>query len=283
MKAAKSRLHVFVIALFILGALFSAYQLINLSDDLERSSTKIDLTVIQSIQPVLLHTYLTIGITLLLGILALILMYLKIQNQEVKEKLVYVEKEKKKGDGKTGENNTLSKDIQALVDEIEKQAGNVKDSASRITKLLALFCARIEAGKGAIFQLRKERNKRIMALTGGYALSLAESENLEYEFGEGLVGQAAKDGKTLHIDEIPDGYIKVVSGLGTASPTHLLIVPLIKKGEVVAVAELAAFKEFTNWDEQLILQLLELTAKDLSSAKSPAPKKKEIKKTVDKK
>ena len=62
----------------------------------------------------------------------------------------------------------------------------------------------------------------------GYALSIGESTVIKYEIGEGLIGQSAASGNTLYVDDVPDGYIKIVSGLGSASPQHLLIVPVKK-------------------------------------------------------
>ena len=69
--------------------------------------------------------------------------------------------------------------------------------------------------------LKKEANARV-ELKAGYALSIGESTVIKYEFGEGLIGQSAASGNTLYVDDVPEGYIKIVSGLGSASPKYLL-------------------------------------------------------------
>ena len=47
------------------------------------------------------------------------------------------------------------------------------------------------------------------------------------------------------VDEIPQGYIKITSGLGEAPPANLVVFPLLFEGEVLGVVELASFSKFT--------------------------------------
>lgn len=276
MKAVHNRLHLFTFILFALGVLLSAYQLFNFGDALQQSSIKIDFNVIKTIHPVLFQTQIIIGITLLLGVSVAMLYYFGNLKSEAKEKIVYVEKEQKTEQEPSEGETAIAQDIQTLLDEIIQKVRTEKDVKKKATKILSILCQKMEACQGALFQMKKERSRRSMVLTGGYALSLAESMHLEYEFGEGLVGQAAKDGKIVNIDEIPEGHIKVVSGLGTASPTHLIIVPLLVDTMVLAVAEIAGFKKFTEKDEQLIGKSLELLSRDLSVEKSAVKKKKAL-------
>ena len=49
---------------------------------------------------------------------------------------------------------------------------------------------------------------------------------------EGLVGRAAFEMNTIYVDEVPDDYVEVTSGLGESNPKVLLIVPLKVNEEV---------------------------------------------------
>jgi hypothetical protein len=105
----------------------------------------------------------------------------------------------------------------------------------------------------------ESEGKRILEVKYGFALTLAESQSIKFEFGEGLIGQAALSGQNLYLDEIPEGYIKIVSGLGTSSPRYLLIVPLKKENEVKGVIEIATFaplKENTRKQVDEMAQIL---------------------------
>ncbi|MQA83394.1 MAG: response regulator [Streptosporangiales bacterium] len=62
--------------------------------------------------------------------------------------------------------------------------------------------------------------------------------------GESLVGQVAVEKKPLLVEELPPNYITVRSGLGGATPTHLLVLPILFEDEVLAVIELASLHRF---------------------------------------
>jgi len=66
-------------------------------------------------------------------------------------------------------------------------------------------------------------------------------EPADIRLGESLAGQAVKDGKTLTISNIPEDYIHILSGLGSSSPKHLFILPLMHKSIPVGFIELASF------------------------------------------
>jgi hypothetical protein len=106
---------------------------------------------------------------------------------------------------------------------------------------LKAICKQLEAGQGAIYIAVENDGKRYVELQGGYALSIGESTTISYEFGEGLIGQAAASGQSLYVDDVPEGYIRIVSGLGTASPKYLLIVPLKHNDQVMGIMEIASF------------------------------------------
>ena len=46
------------------------------------------------------------------------------------------------------------------------------------------------------------------------------------------------------ITDIAEGYLTVISGLGSSSPSNLLIIPFVFNNETIAIAELAAFEDF---------------------------------------
>ena len=60
--------------------------------------------------------------------------------------------------------------------------------------------------------------------------------------GDGLLAQAAKEGRSFVIDDVPDGYLYYGSGLGSAKPAQIVIAPTCVDGDVNAVIELG-FRE----------------------------------------
>ena len=92
----------------------------------------------------------------------------------------------------------------------------------------------------------------------------------EYKIGEGLIGQVAKDKKILYIDNVPEGYIKINSGLGKGSPKYLILLPVIADNYTVAVIEFACFSPLPEPAEKILetlskkLSELTLTFEELS-------------------
>ncbi|MFC0470611.1 response regulator [Halalkalibacter kiskunsagensis] len=77
----------------------------------------------------------------------------------------------------------------------------------------------------------------------------------QVQFGQGLVGQCAEDNKMMHIDHLPQGYITTSSGLGAATPSSLILIPIEFEGDVLGVIELAKFEPFSHSETRILEQL----------------------------
>lgn len=77
------------------------------------------------------------------------------------------------------------------------------------------------------------------------------------KFGEGLIGQCAKESRLMHINDLPEQYIHIESGLGDAAPRSLLLIPICFLGEVLAVVEIASFTPLSGLHVQLLESLSE--------------------------
>ena len=141
------------------------------------------------------------------------------------------------------------------------QAKNEKDT---LQLALHAICNQLEAGQGALYRLAEEDGKRKVELKNGYALSIGESTIIKYEFGEGLIGQCAASGNTLYLDDVPEGYVKIVSGLGSASPKYLLIVPIKQQDQVLGILELASFTEVSKDQRRFVEEAAQFIAEKIS-------------------
>ncbi|CAM5415606.1 histidine kinase OS=Streptomyces aurantiogriseus OX=66870 GN=GCM10010251_37430 PE=4 SV=1 [Streptomyces aurantiogriseus] len=62
----------------------------------------------------------------------------------------------------------------------------------------------------------------------------------------GLVHQAAREKKRILVEGAPPDYIKINSGLGEASPTTIVIIPILFEDKLLGVIELASFSRFSD-------------------------------------
>jgi HAMP domain-containing protein/CheY-like chemotaxis protein/signal transduction histidine kinase len=79
----------------------------------------------------------------------------------------------------------------------------------------------------------------------GYADTREGELPRSYRIGEGLVGQCAVEKQRLMLTDIPERSIQISTGLLTAKPRNVIVLPVLFEGEVKAVIELASLAEFT--------------------------------------
>lgn len=135
----------------------------------------------------------------------------------------------------------------------EKFAGKVSGDHKRISeKILGCIASAYEITQAEIFLNKDEK----LILSSTYAFYVPEEKVFEFEMGEGLIGQVAKAGEPLLLNELPAGYITVKSGLGQSTPSHLLIIPWKDVSDnTFAVLEIAAFKSFREEDVSILAGL----------------------------
>jgi len=250
-------------AFFILSIIYTTLQLFSLQDDLILSSSSLNSSDISSIAPVLQGLYFSITFMILSGLVTLIVMF-RTQESTQNNLTELEQKEESRGMRESENKNKQDKYVIEL-SFIKNKISTIKDEKERLKIILTELCKKLELGQGAIYLTKEKDGKRYLEFELGYAFSIAESETVIFEFGEGLVGQAAKEGMTLAIDDIPDNYINIISGLGSASPNHLLIIPIIRNDKTYGVVELASFTSFDKENISLISE--SFSSMDLEKSK----------------
>jgi methyl-accepting chemotaxis protein len=214
-------------ALFFLGVLVSAYMLYKIPDTLQVTSG-----FSQLITP-----YIIIAITLALGITALIFaLEYKKELIVIRDRVITTQDDTTTSEGKTSSTYSIGA--------IQQAVKGAKNNNEAFQKGLQALGKTMEVGQGAIYNVVSQGDTITAKFVDGYAFTLEEGKTIEFDSGDGLIGQSVASGKSLYIDEVPEGYINIVSGLGNASPRYLLIVPIKKENTVLGVLELASFTPF---------------------------------------
>ncbi len=109
---------------------------------------------------------------------------------------------------------------------------------------------------------KTESKKEELLLQASYAYFVPTEQRNSFDKEDGLIGQVAKAKKTLILDNVPEGYITVASGLGKATPSNLMIVPMIDtEDNLIGILEIARFKRFNKYDEKSIVDICKETTK----------------------
>jgi HAMP domain-containing protein/CheY-like chemotaxis protein/signal transduction histidine kinase len=129
------------------------------------------------------------------------------------------------------------------------------ESVSRL--IMSELTPLVSAHHGAFFISDPEDNTPDLKLIASYAYRARKHVGNRFAPGEGLVGQAALEKQPILLQNVPDDYIQITSGLGEAPPRNIIVLPILFEGEVKAVIELASFLPFSQIHQTFLDQLAE--------------------------
>jgi HAMP domain-containing protein/signal transduction histidine kinase/CheY-like chemotaxis protein len=133
-----------------------------------------------------------------------------------------------------------------------------RDQATVSNMVLSDLAPLINA-QHAVFYVadRDDRDEPILTLAAAYAATDREYSSQTFKFGQSLIGQCAKEKERILLTNVPKDYVQLSSGLGSAAPLNIIVLPALFEGEVKAVIELATFGEFSETHQSFLSQLME--------------------------
>ena len=152
-------------------------------------------------------------------------------------------------------------------DILRKQSDDINEFGFSIISGLVKY---IKGNQGAIFTVQEDpEDEQLQVLTriGTYAFGRNKYIEDTIKPGSGLVGQAFLEQETIHMIDIPEDYIKIVSGLGDAPPKSLLIVPMKFNDQIYGVLEIASFNNFEKHEIEFLETIAESIASTISNVR----------------
>src|ERR1700686_3403113 len=111
--------------------------------------------------------------------------------------------------------------------------------------LLSELAPLVNAQQAIVYVIEGGEDTPMLKQLAGFADPEESAEPRRYRIGEGLVGQCALDRQRVFLADIPPESIHVRSGLMTAKPRNIIVLPVLYEGQVKAVIELASLNDFT--------------------------------------
>jgi two-component system chemotaxis sensor kinase CheA len=108
--------------------------------------------------------------------------------------------------------------------------------------LIAKLVPMVGASFGVFYIKEVEESEQYLKKLSAYAFSDENKKFERFRIGEGLIGQCAAEKRPILLNQIPDNYIKVRSGMGVGSPKNIIILPVQFEDDVLAVIEIASSK-----------------------------------------
>ncbi|NGX58556.1 MAG: hypothetical protein K940chlam3_01463, partial [Chlamydiae bacterium] len=136
----------------------------------------------------------------------------------------------------------LQNRIRSAVETISNSIRGEFNTSELASRLFSKFADLIKIEVGAFYLVKEDK----LELISTYAYKKRKNLSNVFDMGEGLVGQCAKEKKTIVISNVPDDYIKVSSGLGEATPSIIMVMPIMFEGKLLAVLEIAKINALSD-------------------------------------
>lgn len=140
-----------------------------------------------------------------------------------------------------------------------------EDLQTTLDEYLKVLIKYVGLNQAALFITEYDNDNTKLELISCYAYGKAKQMNRFIYPGDGLVGQCYLEKEEIYLSEVPQGYVKITSGLGESRATVLYLVPAIFDNKVLAVIEIASFDKIESHKRDFIRQAAAVLATTLST------------------
>ncbi len=164
------------------------------------------------------------------------------------------------------ERNWVSEGLNKFTEILRNDTENSRGFYELIISKLVNY---LDINQGGIFILNSgdESTPPLMELKATYAFKQEKYTHKSIGEGEGLVGRAWTEKDMIYINDIPEDYAYITSGLGGARPKSILIMPLMSNEQVFGILELASFTAMKTYQIDFVKKISENIAITISRVK----------------
>jgi len=106
--------------------------------------------------------------------------------------------------------------------------------------IIAFVCQHVNSQVGCFHIVKENR----ITPTGGYVFDYKNASSIA--FGEGYVGESARQNKIMRLDKVPTDYMDIDTATGMGQVSEIMIIPIVWNDQVVALIELGLQDELAQ-------------------------------------
>lgn len=144
--------------------------------------------------------------------------------------------------------------------EMSTMLQGVNDLATLGRVFLAKLISTLAACYGVFYLAESQDDKPVLTKVASYADTGDQLGVAKLRIGEGITGQCAAQNQSVILEQVPPGYIKIASGLGSSKPDYVAVFPVAFENKVLAVVEIAGFGRLTDEHTEYIKQVMDNVA-----------------------
>ncbi|HLK47042.1 MAG TPA: HAMP domain-containing protein [Bryobacteraceae bacterium] len=160
--------------------------------------------------------------------------------------------------GNLAETTRKNTDQDWLKTNIAKFTGMMQGQRDLLTVanlLLSELAPLVGSQYGTFYITETADDVEYLKMIASYGANSEQGIPTQFRMGQGLVGQCGLEKRRIVVTDVPKDYIKIGSSLGEATPSSIVVLPVLFEGEVRAVLELASFRYFTEVNLAFLDQL----------------------------
>lgn len=141
---------------------------------------------------------------------------------------------------------------EGLAKTTETLNGEHFDSINDMSFAFVRFITRhLGALQGGVFLRLDQNSDRVVNQVASYAYGKKRFPQKKVPTDEGLVGQVLLEKEYVYVEDLPDHYTAISSGLGEAAPTSIIIIPVVHgTDEVYGAVEIASYKKLASHEKE---------------------------------
>lgn len=168
------------------------------------------------------------------------------KNEKITSKISGNERTLTENNENVSDNN--AQEVDRIINSVLFDLEYFDDHSKLSEKLLSNFSKTFDIVQGIVY-LKDVLNNNF-SVSNTFAFYKNEIKK-SFLIGEGITGQVAKNKKFLYMENVPENYITVLSGLGSSTPKFLTLVPIIKNDETIAIIEFATFSALPKYRDEI--------------------------------
>jgi PAS domain-containing protein len=171
---------------------------------------------------------------------------LGLEMKKLQDRMVSSAEEQSRYDEDNARRRYINEGLAKFGNLLRQNSNNLTNLGDTFIRELVKYLNAIQGGFFILDESDKERP--VLKLMAAFAYNRKKYLEKTILMGEGLVGTCAMEKKTVHLTEMPEGYISITSGLGDASPDNLILVPVLHEEELIGVLEIASLNKFSDYE-----------------------------------
>ena len=142
------------------------------------------------------------------------------------------------------------------------------DITTLASKVINEIADYLDAKVGAIYITNEVGSALELSLIGSFAYTHRKNLSSQFKLGEGLVGQSALERKQILLDNVPEDYIRISSGLGDTVPRNICVTPMLFEQTLEGVLEIGTLVPLKPIELEYLRLVIEAVAMAFEIAKT---------------